>query len=309
MKYRGSKDDSTDYSVASSGLYPMRATLKQEQQLFHVGSRIKKAIQQVPVSSRVESEKQVQLFLTNWSSKNKHFRFKKRYSYVTSNHLWRIDLTAVKSSGTNQYAKSFKESGILQKKETFELEIEYIGSHRSTYQRPIETYVDNHYQSLLYQREEESTFRPSEYSNENPFAFGSLYNPEIPTTGNDSTNELAFSTPSYMDGIEFDEPLKELESPIPLPERVTIKDIFWTEGVYKGDGELEEIGKLIKKGYEPEEWVHSIYKLIPRKRLYIDSMERVLGDVDKVILDQNTDAGQGVVPYLPLNQLRTGSNN
>ena len=39
------------------------------------------------------------------------------------------------------------------------------------------------------------------------------------------------------------------------------------------------------------------------------SMEKVLGDVDKVILDQNSDAGQGVVPYLPLNQLRTGSNN
>ena len=50
-------------------------------------------------------------------------------------------------------------------------------------------------------------------------------------------------------------------------------------------------------------------KDVTRKRLYIDSMERVLGDVDKVILDQNTDAGQGVVPYLPLNQLRTGSNN
>ena len=50
-------------------------------------------------------------------------------------------------------------------------------------------------------------------------------------------------------------------------------------------------------------------KDVTRKRLYIDSMEKVLGDVDKVILDQNSDAGQGVVPYLPLNQLRTGSNN
>lgn len=253
LKYRGSKDDSTDYSVASSGLYPMRATLKQEQQLFHVGSRIKKAIQQVPVSSRVESEKQVQLFLTNWSSKNKHFRFKKRYSYVTSNHLWRIDLTAVKSSGTNQYAKSFKESGILQKKETFELEIEYIGSHRSTYQRPIETYVDNHYQCLLYQREEESTFRPSEYSNENPFAFGSLYNPEIPTTGNDSTNELAFSSSSYTDGIEFDEPAEAINSPRDeLPNSVLIRDEYWIES------EQESIRDLLLQ-------LPHLPKLIPRR--------------------------------------------
>jgi membrane protease subunit HflK len=45
---------------------------------------------------------------------------------------------------------------------------------------------------------------------------------------------------------------------------------------------------------------------VTRKRLYIETMERVLGDVDKVILDQSGAApgGQGVVPYLPLNELR-----
>ena len=50
-------------------------------------------------------------------------------------------------------------------------------------------------------------------------------------------------------------------------------------------------------------------KDVTRKRLYIDSMERVLSDVDKVILDQQSDTGQGVVPYLPLNQLKVGGNN
>ena len=44
---------------------------------------------------------------------------------------------------------------------------------------------------------------------------------------------------------------------------------------------------------------------VTRKRLYIETMEKVLGDVDKVILDEAADrAGQGVVPYLPLNELR-----
>ena len=44
---------------------------------------------------------------------------------------------------------------------------------------------------------------------------------------------------------------------------------------------------------------------VTRRRLYIETMERVLGDVDKVILDDNASgAGQGVVPYLPLNELR-----
>jgi membrane protease subunit HflK len=45
---------------------------------------------------------------------------------------------------------------------------------------------------------------------------------------------------------------------------------------------------------------------VTRKRLYLETMERVLGDVDKIILenDMGGGAGQGVVPYLPLNELR-----
>ena len=43
---------------------------------------------------------------------------------------------------------------------------------------------------------------------------------------------------------------------------------------------------------------------VTRKRLYLETMENVLGRVDKVILDENgAGAGQGVVPYLPLNEL------
>lgn len=50
-------------------------------------------------------------------------------------------------------------------------------------------------------------------------------------------------------------------------------------------------------------------KDVTRQRLYIETMERVLGDVDKMILD-GTIAGEGgsVVPYLPLNELKRGGN-
>ncbi len=53
------------------------------------------------------------------------------------------------------------------------------------------------------------------------------------------------------------------------------------------------------------------YALAPevtRKRLYLETMEQVLGDVDKIIVDSNIGGGggQGVVPYLPLNELRGG---
>lgn len=44
---------------------------------------------------------------------------------------------------------------------------------------------------------------------------------------------------------------------------------------------------------------------VTRKRLYIETLEQVLGDVDKIILDESVSGGgQGVVPYLPLNELR-----
>ena len=51
------------------------------------------------------------------------------------------------------------------------------------------------------------------------------------------------------------------------------------------------------------------YKKAPevtRKRLYLETMEQVLGDIDKVILDETGGSGQGVIPYLPLNELRSG---
>ncbi|WP_372604392.1 FtsH protease activity modulator HflK [Actibacterium sp.] len=51
---------------------------------------------------------------------------------------------------------------------------------------------------------------------------------------------------------------------------------------------------------------------VTRKRLYLETMEQVLGDIDKVIIDSSVQGGQGVVPYLPLNDLKrqpaTGGN-
>lgn len=43
---------------------------------------------------------------------------------------------------------------------------------------------------------------------------------------------------------------------------------------------------------------------VTRKRLYLETMEEVLGGIDKVIVDDNVGGGSGVVPYLPLNQLQ-----
>ncbi len=55
--------------------------------------------------------------------------------------------------------------------------------------------------------------------------------------------------------------------------------------------------------------VYEQYKKAPdvtRERLYLETMERVFGSMNKVIIDQSA-GGQGVVPYLPLGALDTPS--
>ena len=58
---------------------------------------------------------------------------------------------------------------------------------------------------------------------------------------------------------------------------------------------------------------YSAAPTVTRKRLYIETMERILSDVDKIIIDDKVGAGggggQGIVPYLPLNELRRGGRN
>ena len=46
---------------------------------------------------------------------------------------------------------------------------------------------------------------------------------------------------------------------------------------------------------------------VTRKRLHLEAMEDVLGDVDKIILDES-GGSQGVLPYLPLNEIRKSKN-
>lgn len=43
---------------------------------------------------------------------------------------------------------------------------------------------------------------------------------------------------------------------------------------------------------------------VTRRRIYLETMERVLSDMNKIILDSG-ETGQGVVPYLPLPEIRS----
>ncbi|MEL6364375.1 MAG: FtsH protease activity modulator HflK [Pseudomonadota bacterium] len=58
--------------------------------------------------------------------------------------------------------------------------------------------------------------------------------------------------------------------------------------------------------------IYAEYALAPevtRRRMYLETVESVLGDMNKIVIDQ--DGQSGVVPYLPLNELgrRRGSPN
>ena len=48
---------------------------------------------------------------------------------------------------------------------------------------------------------------------------------------------------------------------------------------------------------------------ITRKRLYLETMEKVMGQSEKIILDNGGENGSGVVPYLPLNELTKKAGN
>ena len=43
---------------------------------------------------------------------------------------------------------------------------------------------------------------------------------------------------------------------------------------------------------------------VTRQRLYLETMERVLGETNNIVIDENAGGQSGVLPYLPLNELR-----
>jgi membrane protease subunit HflK len=87
-----------------------------------------------------------------------------------------------------------------------------------------------------------------------------------------------------------------------VPEaRGKAAQILQAADAYKSQTVAEAIGQTSRFNKIYEE-----YKKAPdvtRKRMYLETMERVLGGTDKVIIDSNGQSTNGVVPYLPLNEL------
>ena len=93
-----------------------------------------------------DSDEEIIKFKDNLKDGLKYYRYKKRFSFVTTDKLYRIDLTAVKSNTYNPKRKTYNlyknlvDSNILMGKEIYELEIEYIGYQKINFKYPIEEF-------------------------------------------------------------------------------------------------------------------------------------------------------------------------
>ena len=75
-------------------------------------------------------------------------------------------------------------------------------------------------------------------------------------------------------------------------------DAYKSQTVAEATGQTSRFSKIYEEYKKAPE--------VTRKRMYLETMERVMGGTDKIIIDSSgsSGGGSGVVPYLPLNELR-----
>lgn len=180
----------------------------------------------------------VKSFLKDYDNKGKHYRYKKRFSFITDDKLFRIDLTIVKATnyfrGKYDFQKTFRKANILKNKETYELEIEYIGWEKEVGVKAIDDLFKK-------TKEEKEMIQPGIFGN------GNMYDPlnlgiKIDETFTQSNFD---EEPSY----DFDSPRFDSDPNPTLRMRYTESSIRYTEEDYR-----ELIGKatMITKSYFEE---------------------------------------------------------
>jgi len=75
-------------------------------------------------------------------------------------------------------------------------------------------------------------------------------------------------------------------------------EAYKKEVVAKAEGEASRFLSIYNEYAKAKE--------VTQERMFLETMEKVLADINKIIIDKN--AGSGVVPYLPLQELKTGTN-
>ena len=75
-------------------------------------------------------------------------------------------------------------------------------------------------------------------------------------------------------------------------------EAYKKEVVAKAEGEASRFLSIYNEYAKAKE--------VTQERMFLETMEKVLADINKIIIDKN--AGSGVVPYLPLQELKAGAN-
>ena len=164
------------------------------------------------------------------------------------------------------YSKSFRESGVLQSNELFELEIEYIGSTSHTFEAPP---IDK----LASQLNESINPFGSDPFGSDPF--GNLEEESTTESTNIFTGDLTFAdddipeyplSPRYGgEGgeVAFDEPVEAYNSPRRIPDKVSISKSFWKDS---GQEDIYDHIELSRKRFQNQDWRYNNYKFIPKHR-------------------------------------------
>ena len=146
----------------------------------------------------------------------KYYRYKKRFSFKTSDNLYRIDITAVKSNSYNpkrktyNLAKNLVDSRILTGKEVYELEIEYIGNLKVNGEQSI---VD--YSKRVFSDWDKQTMSDEDY--EAQLALSSIVsNDDISFTPEGSNHYLG----DINDGYDFLSDYNEIDTDIDIEEPI-----------------------------------------------------------------------------------------
>ena len=123
----------------------------------------------------------------------------------------------------------------------------------------------------------------------------------------------------YNSGIQITQVQTQQADP---PAQVIEAEAYANDVIPRARGEAEQVlqqaeaykKEVVAKAEGEASRFLAIYseyknaKQVTQERMYLETMEKVLADIDKVIIDK--ESGSGVVPYLPLPELKkTGSSN
>jgi hypothetical protein len=164
----------------------------------------------------------------------KFYRYKKRFSFLSDDNLYRIDLTIVKNNNYNNKRKNYDlyknliDSKILKNKEFYELEIEYIGFNKINSNYPIDLFskkiyseIDN--ESKLTQEEYEKQVALTSYKVDSNISFSpdNTYLPSIDDSGYEFLTEYG--------GINNDDDDDYLQPYEEDKDKITMSNSLWSK--------------------------------------------------------------------------------